>query len=86
LIPHAGLPGGYFLLTPSCNRLKLANSEGDFLFSMGWSEQEGCDFLLGLQDARRLGDAFGPTEFGDVHEAFPIYKNCFSIFWSGAFW
>ena len=49
---------------------ELADAERDLLFFLVEVEDDRVDFLADLEDVRRLLDALGPGEFGDVDEAF----------------
>ena len=68
----ADLGSGRILLHGEVPRVgfQLANAEGDFLFLAVDGEHDGFDFGALLENIRRLGDALGPREFSDVHEAF----------------
>ncbi len=70
-MPLTLVPGGYFSsgLIPRIG-FELANAEGDLLLVAVDAEHDGFDFLVRLEHVRRLGDALGPGEFGDVHETF----------------
>ena len=49
---------------------ELAQAQGDFLLVTVDAEHDGFNLLVGFEHVRRLGDAFGPGEFGDVDQAF----------------
>ena len=49
--------------------LELADAEGDLLLLAVDAEHDGLDLLALLEDVGGLGDALGPGQLGDVHEA-----------------
>ena len=71
ILPLTRVPGGVFLLglIPRVG-FELAQAERDLLLFPVDAEHQGFDFLVLLEHVGRLGDALGPGEFGDVHEAF----------------
>ena len=70
-MPLTLVPVGVFLLglIPRIG-FELAQAEGDLLLLAVDAEHLGFDFLVLLEHIGRFGDALGPGEFGDVHEAF----------------
>ena len=66
------LGAGRIFLQGSVPRIgfELANAEGDLLLFAVDAEHDRFDFLVGLEDIGRFGDALGPGKFGDVDEAF----------------
>src|SRR5262249_2936937 len=51
-------------------RLKLAHAERNLLLFAIDAQHDGFDFLIRLEHVGWFGDAFGPGQFGDVHETF----------------
>jgi hypothetical protein len=49
---------------------KLADAEGNLLLLAVDAEHDRFDFLVLLEHVAGLGDALGPGQFGDVHQAF----------------
>ena len=49
---------------------ELADAERNFLLFAVDPQHDRLDFLVGLEHVRRLGDALGPGQFGDMHQAF----------------
>src|SRR4051812_13731361 len=49
---------------------QLADSKGDLLLFTVDPEDDRFDFLIGLENIRRFGDALGPGQLGDVDQTF----------------